>query len=193
MLVIVGLLILTLSSLAYLNAWFPIFFYGSMLVLATILILAQKQELIFKWTKQPRLSYVLAMGILGVISALVIGLFQIPFPYKPISLPVILSLVVLAPINEELLFRQALFQWLLRHRQSPGKTNLITAGLFAGSHLIPLLIGSPFLLFHILQTTASFFIGLTLGSIMLSTKSLGTVMWVHCLFNFSFVIIYSFF
>ncbi len=193
MLVTSSLLVIALTTLASLNIWFPVFFYGSMLLFASQLIFVQKQKLNFKWVRPPRLSYVMAMGILGVISALVLGFLQIPFPYRPISLPVVLSLVVLAPINEELLFRQALFQWTLNKSQSPLNTNFITAALFAISHLIPLLLGSPYLIFHILQTTASFFIGLTLGSIMLSTRSLGTVMWVHCLFNLSFVIVYSLF
>jgi len=164
-----------------------------MLASALLIIFIQKQKLNFKWKIRPRLILVGSMGLFGVISALVLGFFQIPFPYTPISLPVVLSLVVLAPIIEELLFRQALFQWILANTQSPLKTNLITSILFAGSHLVSLLLGSTFLLFHILQTAASFLIGLTLGSIMLSTRSLSTVMWVHCLFNFSFVVIYLFF
>ena len=66
-------------------------------------------------------------------------------PAGPISLGLILlRACLLAPLAEELLFRGALFGWL-RRRLPAMVTVLLTAALFAGIHMMPLLLPVTFL------------------------------------------------
>jgi membrane protease YdiL (CAAX protease family) len=59
--------------------------------------------------------------------------------FDPLFVAVIVpTLCVLAPIGEELLFRGALFGWLARHLPVPVSV-VVTAAVFAGAHLLPLL------------------------------------------------------
>ena len=57
---------------------------------------------------------------------------------------IVVRACVLAPLAEELLFRGALFGWL-RRRLSASLTILLTAALFAGIHMMPLLLPITFL------------------------------------------------
>ena len=66
-------------------------------------------------------------------------------PAGPIALGLILvRACLLAPLAEELLFRGALFGWL-RRRLPATPTIVLTAALFAGIHMMPLLLPVTFL------------------------------------------------
>ena len=66
-------------------------------------------------------------------------------PAGPIALGLILlRACLLAPLAEELLFRGALFGWLRRRLPAVG-TIALTAALFAGTHMMPLLLPVTFL------------------------------------------------
>ena len=97
------------------------------------------------------LTYVALSPVLGPPQDAMLQLlrFGSDMSRLPPAGPIVLGLIVvracvLAPLAEELLFRGALFGWL-RRRLSAGLTILLTAALFAGIHMMPLLLPITFL------------------------------------------------
>ncbi len=97
------------------------------------------------------LTYVALSPVLGPPQDAMLQLlrFGSDMSRLPPAGPIVLGLIVvracvLAPLAEELLFRGALFGWL-RRRLSAGLTIPLTAALFAGIHMMPLLLPVTFL------------------------------------------------
>ncbi len=86
----------------------------------------------------------------------------------PVTIP--LTVLVVAPLTEEILFRGLILSGLLRTR-SPRAAILISAALFSGMHLNPA------------QLPATFLIGLTYGWIYYRTRSLWLCIFAHLVHN----------
>jgi uncharacterized protein len=112
-----------------------------------------RDRLRFRFTSAADLAVALAAWLAalvtgGVLTAALSPLFGQPQSntvtllrqsFDPLFVGLIVPTVcVLAPVCEELLFRGALFGWLVRHLPSPVAI-VVTAAIFAGAHLLPTL------------------------------------------------------
>jgi len=89
----------------------------------------------------------------------------------------VFGVVVLAPVTEELLFRGALLRSLLR-RSSPDAAVLVSAGVFAGVHLI----GDPSI-GSLIAVPAIMLLGVVSGYEATKTGNLSRSMLLHMGFN----------
>lgn len=96
---------------------------------------------------------------------------------------VIVSLVVLIPVSEELVFRGVLLRGL-RNRYGPGPAVVGSAGAFAFVHLL-----DPNLL---LAIPLFFALGLVLGYAVIRTNRLGRAVMIHAGFNLVTVVVVLF-
>ena len=103
---------------------------------------------------------------LGELPPMFQGLFDLA--RHPVIVP--LTLVVVAPVTEETIFRALILGGLLRTRR-PRTAILISAALFSGMHL------------NLGQVPATFLIGLVYGWIFYRTRSLSLCILAHGLHN----------
>ena len=90
----------------------------------------------------------------------------------------IFSIVVLAPVVEELLFRGGIQGYLVRHWQHPARSIVVSSLIFGAVH------GNP------VQIPFAFVTGLALGWMYYRSGSLWPGIWMHFLNNGSSVLLY---
>ncbi len=135
----------------------------------------------FAWMLVPTIIATLGTAVLGgtileTLSLLLPSIFDpndnlaelFDLVAHPVTIP--LTLVVVAPLTEEFIFRGLILGGLLR-RTSPTKAILLSATLFSGMHL------------NLIQLPTTFMIGLVYGWIYYRTRSLGLCIFAHMLNN----------
>jgi membrane protease YdiL (CAAX protease family) len=137
-------------------------------------------------------TYILQVGfslILGFCIfkfAHVLGI-SIPFDLKDPETRTFL--VVLGPILEEFLFRQALWSCAARILNSPGSTVILTSLLFSFAHFFSyFFVPSSIRPFIIYQTIYVLFLGLRWGVTKKRTGSITATIFLHIAFNSGFLL-----
>jgi uncharacterized protein len=157
--------------------------YAGMLIglLAVLGPRGVRDQLAFRFTSLRHVFLALVAWLLGSMSAVVLTTLLVPLLGQPQSnarealslgsdtfflAAMVVTLCLIGPLVEELLFRGALFGWLLRW--TPGLVALVvSSALFAAIHLIPTLL--PFL----------FVLGVAAGLVRWATGSTFNSFVVH--------------
>ncbi len=143
----------------------------------------------FKWnfTHQTLKAIVEVIG-LGSASILCIWYLDIETPFRLVN-NLEWHLLLLAPILEELVFRQTFQRVLVSSVGGKYVTSMLVAAIFAFSHLVGLRVLPaeyvPFIGFQVFYT---FVLGLICGQALLRFHSVFAPMVLHMLFNLTFYI-----
>lgn len=118
---------------------------------------------------------------------------DIIIPFNLWSNETVLFLLVIGPVFEELIFRQALWHPFEVLTNSPKKTILLTALLFAFAHFYAYFQVEPETqVFVVYQTIYTFIIALWWGYRYSKTRSISVTIALHFFFNLGFYIAFKF-
>lgn len=187
-----GLLVYPISKLEQLKNWVTMFAYIGSFVLLFLYVwitLKGRQQLFkLKWAKQSIVSYVLLFFIiilLGTVIEPLTAWLTMPDFLKNIlkdmvqpDLASFLTVVIAAPICEEILCRGIILEGLLQNKMKPHVAIMWSAFIFAALHLNPW------------QGIPAFIIGCIMGWVYYKTRSLWLPIFMHFVNNgFSFLIL----
>ena len=143
----------------------------------------------FKWkiNKQALKAFVevfaLAVGVIGAIYYL-----DIQTPFRLVN-NLEIHLLLLAPLLEELVFRQTFQRVLIHNVGGKNVTSMLVASIFAFSHLVGLMVlPAEFVPFIGFQVFYTFVLGVICGQALLKFQSLLAPIILHFIFNLSFYV-----
>jgi membrane protease YdiL (CAAX protease family) len=143
----------------------------------------------FRWVISKQ-TFVAAGEVIALAIAVLFAIWymEIETPFRLVT-GLELHLLILAPILEELVFRQTFQRFLINQVGGKRVTSMLVASIFAFSHLVGLTVLPveyvPFIGFQVFYT---FILGLLCGQALLRFHSVFAPMFLHFLFNLTFYI-----
>lgn len=142
----------------------------------------------FRFYFQPRGLFARSVAVLGAasFSLFIINLFGLKAPFKYVD-HLFLQILILAPIIEELVFRQAFFGAFQKYFHKENHNLILNSFLFSVSHLPAIWFLPPeFKSFIFVQLIYTFLLGWMCAKSRLKSKAVYEPILLHFLFNLVF-------
>lgn len=182
-----ALLIVVLFGLSFSPFRFLSLVYGVQIVFAIVILYMNRMSfpVIFKL---PSLRLILAISVACLAMFSILLSLGINVPFRANHPIIFLNYIILAPLVEELLFRQAILGAMIKKEVPIVVSVLISALLFGSYHFLGLIHSSSYKTFIFMQVVFCFFIGIFLAAVRIQSNSLAMPIFLHSLVNSVFLI-----